>query len=163
MAATVAAETTSYSFDDRNIRWYKFGDFEHFVFAMLDVDEQKRIVDFILKFEPNKQIFLHRHLALTNTLVVQGEHRPYEPNGVIKEVRPVGSYTSSPPRDPHREGGGYEGCVVFYSIRGRDGILFEVLDDDLKVIATLSMQDFIDALREQKNASTAVQTVKAEG
>ena len=152
MATSVAAETTSYDFDDRNIRWYKFGDFEHFVFAMLDIDEKKKLVDLILKFEPNKQIFLHRHLALTNTLVVQGEHRLYEPNGAIKEVRPVGSYTSSPPGDPHREGGGDEGCVVFYSIRAEDDALFEVLDDDLNVIGMLVMQNFIDAFKEQKNA-----------
>jgi hypothetical protein len=38
MATSAASETTSYQFDDRNIRWYKFGDFEHFVFAMFDVD-----------------------------------------------------------------------------------------------------------------------------
>ena len=152
MATSVAAETTSYGFDDRNIRWYKFGDFEHFVFAMLDVDEKKKLVDLILKFEPNKQIFLHRHLALTNTLVVQGEHRLYEPNGALKEVRPVGSYTSSPPGDPHREGGGAEGGVVFYSIRAEEDTLFEVLDDDLNVVATLGMQDFIAAFKEQKNA-----------
>jgi len=86
MATSIA--TTSYPFDDRNIHWYKLGDFEHFVFAMLDVDEPKKIVDLILKFEPNKQIFLHRHLALTNTLVVQGEHRLYEPDGALKEFAP---------------------------------------------------------------------------
>ena len=152
MATSVAAETTSYAFDDRNIRWYKFGDFEHFVFAMLDVDAQKKLVDLLLKFAPNQQIFLHRHLALTNTLVVQGEHRLYEPNGALKEVRPVGSYTSSPPGDPHREGGGDEGSVVFYSIRAEDDTLFEVLNDDLNVVATLGMQDFIAAFAEQKNA-----------
>ncbi len=152
MATSVAAETTSYAFDDRNIRWYKFGDFEHFVFAMLDVDAQKKLVDLILKFAPNQQIFLHRHLALTNTLVVQGEHRLYEPTGALKEVRPVGSYTSSPPGDPHREGGGDEGGVVFYSIRAEDDTLFEVLNDDLHVVATLGMQDFIAAFAEQKNA-----------
>jgi hypothetical protein len=88
-------------------------------------------------------------------LVVQGEHRLYEPNGALKEIRPVGSYTSSPPGDPHREGAGDEGGVVFYSVRGKDGTLFEVLDDDLKVVGTLSMNDFIDALKEQKNARTS--------
>jgi 2,4'-dihydroxyacetophenone dioxygenase len=153
--ATSASETTSYRFDDRNIRWYKLGDFEHFVFTMLDVDVSQKLVDLILKFPPNKQIFLHRHLALTNTLVVQGEHRLYEPNGALKEVRPVGSYTSSPPGDPHREGAGNEGGVVFYSVRGKDGTLFEVLDDDMKVVGTLSMKDFIDALKEQKNVRTS--------
>src|SRR5262249_18884791 len=141
-----------YLFDDRNIQWYKLGDFEHFVFAMLDVDKPAKIVDLILKFPPNQQIFLHRHLALTNTLVVQGEHRLYEPNGKLKEIRPVGSYTSSPPGEPHREGAGDEGGVVFYSVRGKNGALFEVLDDDLNVIGTLGLEDFVNPLKEQKNA-----------
>jgi len=128
------------------------GDFEHFVLAMLDVDVSQKIVDFILKFPPDQQIFLHRHLALTNTLVVQGEHRLYEPNGALKEVRPVGSYTSSPPGDPHREGAGDEGGVVFYSVRGKDGPLFEVLDDDLNVVGTLGMEDFVGLFKDQQNA-----------
>jgi len=152
MATAVAAEPTSYVFDDRNIRWYTLGNFEHFVFAMLDVDVPQRIIDFILKFPPNQKIFLHRHLALTNTLVVQGEHRLYEPNGKLKEVRPVGSYTSSPPGDPHQEGAGDEGGVVFYSVRGKDGALFEVLDDNLNVIGTLGLDDFVSAFNEQKQA-----------
>jgi hypothetical protein len=109
MATAVTAETPSYVFDDRHIRWYRLGDFgehfvpfgQHFVLTVLDVDVSQKIVDFLLKFEPNQQIFLHRHLALTNTLVVQGEHRLYEPNGALKEVRPVGSYTSSPPGHRH--------------------------------------------------------------
>src|SRR5262249_52781113 len=152
MAAAAAGNPTLYSFDDRNIRWYKLGDFEHFVFAMLDVDAPLKIVDFILKFPPNQQIFLHRHLALTNTLVVQGEHRLYEPNGRLKEVRGVGSYTSTPPGEPHREGAGDEGGVIFYSVRGKDGVLFEVLDDDLQVVGTLGMDDFVTALKEQRKA-----------
>ena len=152
MVTAVAANTRSYAFDDRNIRWYTLGDFEHFVFAMLDVDVPQKIVDFILKFPPNQKIFLHRHLALTNTLVVQGEHRLYEPNGKLKEVRPVGSYTSSPPGDPHQEGAGDEGGVVFYSVRGKDGALFEVLDDNLNVIGTLGLDDFVSAFNEQKKA-----------
>ena len=156
MATSVAAKITSYAFDDRNIRWYKLGDFEHFELAMLDVDVPQKIVDFMLKFPPNKQIFLHRHLALTNTLVVQGEHRLYEPNGALKEVRPVGSYTSSPPGDPHREGAGDEGGVVFYSVRGKDGPLFEGLDNDLNVVVTLSMQNFLDVFNEQKNAGLSL-------
>jgi hypothetical protein len=142
----------SSTFDDRHIRWRKMGDFEHFEIAMLDVDVSQKIVDFLIKFEPNQQIFLHRHTALTNTLVVQGEHRLYEPNGVLKEVRPVGRYTSSPPGAPHREGGGAEGAVVFYSIRAEEDTLFEVLDDTLNIVGTLSTQDFITALEEQKHA-----------
>ena len=149
------ANPTAYVFDDRNIRWGKLGDLEHFVFAVLDVDRPRKVVDFIIKFDPNRQIILHRHLALTNTLVVQGEHRLYEPNGSLKEVRAVGSYTSSLPGDPHREGGGEQHAVVLYSVRGKDGVLFELLSDDLNVVGTLSMEDFAQAFEAQKNASRA--------
>lgn len=155
MATSLAGDRTAFVFDDRNIRWQKFGDFEHFVFAMFDVDKQKKVIDFILKFDPNQRIFLHRHLALTNTLVIQGEHRLYEPNGALKEVRPIGSYTSSAPGDPHREGAGDEVCVVFYSVRGGDDVLFEVLDDSLNVVGTVSRQDFIDAFEEQRRPSSS--------
>src|SRR5258708_20934265 len=102
--ASVSGNSFSHTFDDRNIRWFELGDFKHFVLSMLDIDRQKKLVDFIIKFDPNEKIFLHRHLVHTNTLVVQGEHRLYEPDGRLKELRPVGSYTSSPPDDPHMRG-----------------------------------------------------------
>ncbi|MBI3801449.1 MAG: regulator [Deltaproteobacteria bacterium] len=160
MATAVAAETRSYAFDERNIRWYKLGEFgepfepfdEHFMLTMLDVDVSQKLVDFLLKFPPNQRIFLHRHLALTNTLVVQGEHRLYEPDGTLKEVRRVGSYTSSPPGEPHREGAGDAGSVVFFSVRGKEGTLFEFLDDELHVVGTISLQDCIHAFKTQQNA-----------
>jgi hypothetical protein len=152
MAAAVAVETTSYAFDDRNIRWRKLEGFEHFELAVFDVDEKRKLVDLLVKFAANRQILLHRHVSLTNTWVVQGEHRLYEPDGVLKEVRPVGRYTSSPPGAPHREGGGAEGAVVFYSFRGEDGVFLEWLDNDLKVVATTGMKDYVSLFKEQKNA-----------
>lgn len=133
----------SYSFDDRNIRWNKLGDFEHLLYSILDVDEKNSIADVLFKFSANEKILLHRHLAHNNTLVIQGEHRLYEPNGALKEIRPVGSMTSSPPNpDPHREGGGDQDVIIAFSIRG-DGVLYELLDDDLNIIGTISMQDLV--------------------
>ena len=85
--------------------------------------------------------------------MVQGEHRLYEPNGALKEIRPVGSYTSSPPGEPHREGGADQECIVFYSVRGKTDVLFELLDDSRNIVGTLSMRDFMDALPEQKKAA----------
>lgn len=152
MATSVQSQTTSYRFDDRNIRWRALGDFEHFEVFIFSVDEAKNIADFIVKFEPNKQIFLHRHLALTNTFVIDGEHIIYEPTGPMREVRPVGRYTSSPAGDAHREGGGANGCVLHYSVRGETDALFDVLDDELKVLATLRTSDFKAAFDGQKQA-----------
>ncbi|MGH8654143.1 MAG: hypothetical protein ACREYE_19145, partial [Gammaproteobacteria bacterium] len=61
-----------------------------------------------------------------------------------------GHYTSPPSEDPHREGGGDQDAVVFFSIRANNDVFYEVLDDDLKPIATLSMQDFVDLYSAQQ-------------
>ncbi len=143
---------TRYLFDDCNIKWQKLEGFENLAYSIFNIDRNLKIIDVIFKFTANKQIVLHRHLALNNTFVVQGEHRLYEPNGTLKEIRSVGSYTSSQPCDePHAEGGGDEDAIVFFSIRGNDGVLYEILDDDLNVIATLSMQDFIGLYKAQQD------------
>jgi quercetin dioxygenase-like cupin family protein len=110
----------------------------------LDIDEPNKIIDVLFKFAAQQQIVLHRHKVLNKTFVIQGEHRLYEADGKLKEIRAVGSYTSSPPSDePHREGGGDEDVVVLFSIRGSDGVCYEILDDELNVIGALAMQDFI--------------------
>ena len=142
----------AYLFDDSNTHWYKLGDFEHIQYSVLDIDRDNKIVDVIFKFEAHKQILLHRHKALNKTLVIQGEHHIYKANGEIKEIRPVGSYTSSPAdNEPHRECGGDEGAVVLFSIRGEGGVLYEVLDDQQNLIGTLSFQDFIGLFETNKH------------
>ena len=75
--------------------------------------------------------------------VTQGEHRLYEADGKLKEIRAVGSSSSLPSDDRHREGGGDVDVIVYFSIRGNEGVLYEILDDDLNIIATLGFQDFI--------------------
>lgn len=140
-----------FQFDDRNITWYPLGEFEHLALSLLALDVPGEAVDFIVKFDANKRIFLHRHLSHTNTFVIQGEHRLYEPNGQLKEVRPTGTFTSSPPGAPHYEGAGVETCLVLYNIRGTvDGQMFEVMDDDQKVIGLLGMEDLKAAWAVQK-------------
>ena len=139
--------TTPMLFDDRNINWQPLGEFKHLLLAVYHIDEARKIVDFVIKYEPNERIVTHRHLAQTSTLVIQGEHRIYEPNGELKEVRTVGGYTSSAPAEPHSEGGGAEGAVVFYSLRADDHALFELFDDDQKLIASLGIADFAEFAR----------------
>ena len=135
---------TTHTFDDSHIRWNRLGDFQHLHYSILDVDEKNGIADVLFKFAANQQIVLHRHLACNNTFVVQGEHRLYKPDGSIKEIRHVGSMTSSPPsNEPHREGGGDQDVIIAFSIRGT-GVLYELLDDEMNLIGTISMQDLID-------------------
>ena len=133
----------THAFDDRNITWNRLGDYLHLHYSILDVDEKNGIADVLFKFAANEKIVLHRHLAHNNTFVVQGEHRLYKPDGSLKEIRPVGSMTSSPPSDePHREGGGDQDVIIAFSIRG-DGVLYQLLDEDMNQIGSISMQDLI--------------------
>ncbi|MGJ0516622.1 MAG: regulator [Methylomicrobium sp.] len=140
----------THHFDNAGIQWQALGNFEHLLYSILNVDRQNMIIDVIFKFAARRQIVLHRHKALNHMLVIQGEHRLYEADGKLKEIRPVGRYTVSPPSDePHREGGGEEEAIVFFSIRGSDGVFYEILDDDQNVIAILGMQDFVDLYNSQ--------------
>lgn len=141
---------TTYFFDDRNIAWHVLDGIDHLAYSILHVDEQLHLIDVLFKFAAQRQIVLHRHMALNVTFVIQGEHRLFAPDGQLKEVRPVGRYTMTPPSiEPHREGGGDVDAVVLFSIRGNDGILYEILDDGLMAVATLSFQDFVGLYRQQ--------------
>lgn len=150
--ATAGSPMTSYQFDDRNIQWRTLGDFKHLVASIFFVDEEQNIVDFIIKFDPNEKVLLHRHLAATNTFVVEGEHRIYEPDGQLREVRPAGQYTFSTGGDAHNEGGGPKGGIVYYTVRGKTDALFDLLDADLNVVATLRTGDFKAAFDAQQQA-----------
>jgi quercetin dioxygenase-like cupin family protein len=144
----------AYNFDDQNIKWNKLGDLKHLLYSVLNVDEKDYIVHVLFKFDANEKIVLHRHMIANNTLVVQGEHRLYEPNGTLKEIRPVGSYRSSPPGDVHSEGGGPDqDVVVFFDMRGHDGVFYEVLDGNQNVVGTLSYADFLGLYKAQQEAA----------
>jgi len=139
-------------FDDRNITWHAVPGLNHLRYNILNIDERLQLVDVLFRFAANQKVVLHRHVADNNTFVIQGEHRLYHPDGQLKEVRPVGSYTVSPASpDPHREGGGDEDVIILFGIRGKPGAMYEVLDDDHKVVAALGMADFI-ALRDAQTA-----------
>jgi 2,4'-dihydroxyacetophenone dioxygenase len=139
---------TPFAFDDRNIQWQPLGELQHFVAKIYRVDEAAKAVDFIVKFDPLETIVPHRHVAPTNTFVVQGEHRLYELDGSPKEIRPCGTFTATPAGTPgHLECGGEEGAIVLYHMWTEDGSedLFEIQDNDGKVIGTLGFKDFVAA------------------
>jgi hypothetical protein len=131
------------TFDESTINWFQLEGFDHLSYCVCNIDRGNKIVDVLFKFAANEKIALHRHIASNNTLVIQGEHILYTPEGEIKEIRPTGRYTVSAPDDePHREGGGDQDVIIMFSIRGTDGLMYEVLDDARNIIATLGMDDF---------------------
>lgn len=148
---TTAAQ---YAFDQSNVRWFPLGDFQHLEIAMLAVDRPNRIVDFMVKFHANGMVFNHRHLAETRIFVVQGEHRIYELDKSLKEVRKTGSYTVSAPGGVHSEGAGEVDCIVTYNIRGngRDE-MFDVLDEAGQDVGKIGFEDFAALLDAQKGAA----------
>ena len=137
-----------HAFDLDAIRWQPFGDFPHFAYSILAVDMARRIADVLFRFDAGRQIVLHRHKALNHTFVIRGEHRLYELDGRLREVRPTGSYTVSPASEtPHREGGGAEDAIVLFSMRPEPGQkLYEILADDGTVIADITL-DTLRAIR----------------
>lgn len=150
--AAAASPMTAHQFDDRNIQWRELAGFKHMLVSIFFVDEEKNLVDLIIKFDPNEKVLLHRHLADTNTFVIAGDHVIYEPDGRVREVRPVGRYTFGTGRDAHDEGGGPNGCTLYYSVRGETDALFDMLDADLNVVATLRTGDFKAAFDAQQQA-----------
>jgi len=150
----MSADTPRYAFDQSNTRWFPLGDFKHLELSMLAVDRPNKIVDFMVKFHANGVVFNHRHLAETRIFVVQGEHRIYELDGTLKEVRKTGSYTVSAPGGVHSEGAGDVDCIVTYNIRGngRDE-MFDVLDEAGETVGKIGFEDFAALYDAQKGAN----------
>lgn len=146
---------TTLPFDTRNIQWYTLDGFPHVAYHICAVDEEKRIVDILFKFDANSRIALHRHKAAYITLVLQGELRIYRANGELKEIRPVGSYVATAADgEPHTEGGGPDQDVIaFFSNRNVSDLVYEILDPELKTVATLGINEFKALLEAQGKPS----------
>jgi 2,4'-dihydroxyacetophenone dioxygenase len=143
-------------FDESNIRWFTLDGFDHLAYHICEVDEKLRTVDILFKFAANQKIALHRHKAPYRTLVLQGELRIYRANGELKEVRPIGSYVSAASDgEPHTEGGGDIDVIAFFSNRGVSGPVYEILDADLNVVATLGIPEFKALLDAQRQSEAA--------
>ena len=145
--ASAELQVLAPKFDDRNINWRPLPGMDGFVLSIFSVDPGANTVDFAIKFEPNTRVLVHRHLALTHTFVIEGDHIIYETDGPERESRPAGRYTvSDVTGDMHSEGGGPDGCTLLYSVRGETDALFDMLDDQLNVAATLRVADFLELM-----------------
>ena len=153
MTATDTAKKVPFSLYDHEISWQPFAGIENLELTLCDIDEDRKVVDLLVRFAPDQIVTLHNHLAQTNMFIIQGELRMYEPDGSVREVRPAGRYYRGRTDDAHSEGGGPDGAVVFYSMRAddKDDIL-QVLADDQSVVATLTMSDVHDAWAAQQAA-----------
>lgn len=154
MSASPSPSAPAFAFDDSAIDWQPFAGIENLELSLLDLDEERQVVDLIVRFAPNRTVTLHNHLAQTNMFVIQGELRMYEPDGSVREARPAGHYYRGRRDDAHSEGGGPDGAVVFYSVRGHGAEdVLDVMDDDGKVTATIGMADLRAAWAAQTSSA----------
>jgi hypothetical protein len=91
---------------------------------------------------------IHRHTATTTVLVLEGEQHLWDlhPDGTRGEekVRRAGDYALTiGDALPHLECGGAQGGVVFFGNHSSNGLLYEILDEDLKVVADVTMESLV--------------------
>ena len=109
---------------------------------IFDVDEERQILDAVFQFPANENVALHRHVSQTNMLILDGELIIFNEDGSQREARKAGQYFVGSRDDVHLEGGGPNGAIVFYSVRGHgDPNIIEVLGPDEQVLGTLSFSD----------------------
>ncbi len=96
---------------------------------------------------------MHRHMATTTVLVLEGEQHLWDlhPDGTRAEpkVRHAGDYAlvlgDAP---PHLERGGADGGIVFFGNHSTSGLLYELLDEDLKIVVNVTMELLISDWKE---------------
>ncbi|MCR9087460.1 MAG: DUF4437 domain-containing protein [Rhodobacteraceae bacterium] len=141
--APAAAAPGGGAFDQSNIKWNALEGIDHVWYHVLKVDPDAKVVDLLLKFSANERIVLHRHHADYSTFIIQGELRLYDDAGELTEIRPTGSFVEKPGGGaPHTEGGGDVDCIAWFSNRGTDGTIYEILGPNGETLATLGLQDF---------------------
>lgn len=141
--SAAAAAPEAAAFDQSNVKWNTLEGIDHVWYHVLKVDPEAKIVDLLLKFAANQKIVLHRHHADYSTFIIQGELRLYDESGDLTEIRPTASFVEKPAGGaPHTEGGGDVDCIAWFSNRGTDGMIYEILGPDNETVATLGLQDF---------------------
>jgi len=88
---------------------------------------------------------IHRHLSTTTVLVIAGEQHLWDlhPDGTRTgpRVRRAGDYALTVGEAlPHLERGGAEGGVVFFGNHSGDGRLYEIFDEEMNLVADVSME-----------------------
>jgi hypothetical protein len=91
---------------------------------------------------------IHRHTATTTILVLEGEQHLWDlhPDGTRGEhrVRRAGDYALTVGDAlPHLERGGAEGGLVFFGNHSSNGLLYQILDEDLKLVGDVTMETLI--------------------
>ncbi len=117
--------------------------------TVLGYDRDAGTFDMILRFKGNGgHCNRHRHVTTTTVLVLEGEQHLWDihPDGSHGDhtVRIAGDYALTVgDRLPHLERGGDQGGVAFFGCHTDDGVLYEILDEDMKVVLDVSIEGVV--------------------
>ena len=143
------------AFDPSRYEWQRLTDESETAYkidysvALLGYDLSVGACDFLVKFDDaGGHCPRHRHVGTTTSIVLAGEHRVTDlfPDGTSSErVKPAGTYALSPGDEhPHLERGGANGGIVFFGNHSTNGLVYELVDADLKVIAEVTMEMLVE-------------------
>ncbi len=141
--ASEAATEAAAAFDQTNVTWNTLEGIDHVWYHVLNVDRDLKVVDVLFKFAANKKVVMHKHHADYSTFIIQGELRLYNTNGELTEIRPTRVLFRRPlaaRRIP--EGGGDVDCIAWFSNKGTDGVIYEILGPGGETMGTLGLNEF---------------------
>ena len=132
-----------FRFDTSNIAWKDFLT-EGCYYRILNVNVDAHTTDMLVKFDPGARCLFHRHVAATTTLVLEGTLHVFDQTaaGVVEKIKPAGSFSSGAENEIHIEGGGDDGVVVYFSMRGTDDHIYDLLNTDFSLRKAVTVQDF---------------------
>jgi len=118
-------------------------------YTILGYDLAAGTLDMVVRWEGDGgHCPIHRHTATTTVLVLEGEQHLWDlhPDGTRGEpkVRRAGDYALTVGDAlPHLERGGAEGGMVFFGNHSGDGKLYEIIDEEGKVVADVTMESLV--------------------
>ncbi len=118
-------------------------------YTILGFDRDARTLDMLVRWAGDGgHCPMHRHVASTSVLVLEGEQHLWDilPDGSRGEhrMRRAGDYALSVgDAHPHLECGGPDGALVFFGCHADDGVLYEIVNDALDVVALVTIDSLI--------------------
>ena len=152
-------------FDPDRYRWRKVEGGEglsykiNHEYAILGADIAAGTLDMVVRWQGDGgHCPLHRHTSVTSILVIAGEQHLWDllPDGELGEhtVRRAGDYALSLGDGlPHLERGGEQGGIAFFGCHAQNGLLYEILSEDMSVLADVTVESLLADWQEGRSTA----------
>lgn len=121
----------------------------HHDYTILGWDEGAQTLDMVVRWHGDGgHCPIHRHVSTTTVLVLAGEQHLWDvaPDGSrgAHKMRRAGDYhLMTGDTLPHLERGGPEGGLAFFGNHCKNGLLYELVDEENKVIADVTIATLV--------------------